>query len=132
MTYYFRGFESNNDYHENDYQENDCWTYRVKLGWDDVFNGESTKTMQGDTLLTIERDGQGVVYSRRLPMGTTVSYDLPDSQMKEEKRDMHVKIICECDTLRVVVSGSPNGSYDRNELIPDYSDGRFPTLSEMM
>ena len=130
MTYRFSAF---NGYHEcesaHDEHENDCWTYSVNLGSIAVFNGESTKAKKNDTLLTIERDGEGVVYILRLPMGTTVSYDSRAAQ-PSEKLNMHVEIICVCDTLRVVVSGSPNGTYDRDEMIPDYSGGRLPSLSE--
>jgi hypothetical protein len=124
MTYRFSAF---NGYHEcknsHDEHENDYWTYSVNLGSIAVFKGESTKAKKNDTLLTIERDGEGVVYSLCLPMGTTVSYDSRAAQ-PSEKLNMHVVIICERDTLRVVVSGSLNGSYDRDVLIPDYSGSR--------
>ena len=132
MTYRFSGFREFSDCEsDHDEHENDCWTYSVNLGYHAVFNGESTKTTKGDTLLTIERNGEGVVYSLNLPMGTTVSYDSRAAHLSE-KLNMHVEIICISDTLRVVITGSPNASYDRDEMIPDYSGGLLPTLSETM
>jgi hypothetical protein len=122
MTSYFSDCESDND-NDCHYHDEDVWTYTVKLG-SNVFLGGWRKTTKSDNLLTIERDGEGVVYSMLLPIGTTVQYYWCDPP---SELSMHVDIIREFDTLRVKITGSPNGAYDCDELIPPFSAGRFQT-----